>query len=226
MSGAVGGGVGEEVVVQTDLRVDGGVGVHPVDGGALDLAAVGGIAALGLRVVLRQDLDHVAGLVLHAAGAADEVGPLQAALRAGGSTGACTWGRGSPRSPRPRYRGGGRRRPRRVPAAGSMGLFSTCDGLAFPLGVVGDGQLNGTQHRHGPLGVSRSGPPAGSAPGSRTPPWRGSWRRRCGHRSSGWTRGYSPGGAGRTGWASGGRPSRRHSCSSTSLRSLRLDMTV
>ena len=55
-----------------------------MDGGALDLAAVGGVAAPGLRVILAQDLDDVAGLVLHVAGAADEVGTLEAALLAAG----------------------------------------------------------------------------------------------------------------------------------------------
>ncbi len=52
---AVGRGVGEQVVVQADLGVHGVLRVHPVDRRALDLAAVGGVAAAGVGVIGRID---------------------------------------------------------------------------------------------------------------------------------------------------------------------------
>ena len=82
------GGVGvnsvEQVVVQTDLCVHSGLGIHPVDGSALDLAAVGGIAAPGLGIVGSKNLHHIAVFVGDAAGALDQVGTLQTALGAVG----------------------------------------------------------------------------------------------------------------------------------------------
>ena len=51
---------GEQPVVQGDGGVDGVVGRHPVDGG-LHLAAVGGRAALGGRVVAHVQAQEVAG---------------------------------------------------------------------------------------------------------------------------------------------------------------------
>ena len=52
--------VGEQVVVQPHLRVDGGGGIHPMDGGTPHLPAVSGVAAPALRVVLRQHLGDAA----------------------------------------------------------------------------------------------------------------------------------------------------------------------
>src|SRR5699024_1162890 len=68
----VGIGVGEQVVVQTDLGVHGGGGVHPVDGGALHLAAVGGITAPAVGIVGGKDLGDIAVFILGTAGALDE----------------------------------------------------------------------------------------------------------------------------------------------------------
>src|SRR5699024_6538851 len=70
----VGVGIGEEIVVQPHLGVHGGGGVHPVDGGALHLAAVGGVAALAVGIVGGEDLGHIAVFILGAAGTLDEVG--------------------------------------------------------------------------------------------------------------------------------------------------------
>ena len=78
----VGVSVEEEVVVQANLCVHSGVGVCPMDGSALDLATVGGIAATGLGVIGSENLDDVAVFVLDATGATDEVCALQAALGA------------------------------------------------------------------------------------------------------------------------------------------------
>ena len=123
-----------------------------MDGGPLHLASVGGIPAPGFRVVLRQDLYHVARLVLDAAGALDQVGPLQAALRTGGIQ-ALILGNGSLQEVlllNIQMLGEG---DRAGPGGRVVGVVLHLHQLAFPLGVVGDGQLNGTQHRHGPLGV-------------------------------------------------------------------------
>ena len=78
---AVGCGVAEQLAVNTHLGVQRGRGVDPVDRRALNLAAVGGIAARRVRVVLGVDLDDVAIFILLAARAGDEVRALEAALR-------------------------------------------------------------------------------------------------------------------------------------------------
>ena len=79
---AVGCGVAEQLAVNTHLGVQRGRGVDPVDRRALNLAAVGGIAARRVRVVLGVDLDDVAVFILLAARAGDEVRALEAALGA------------------------------------------------------------------------------------------------------------------------------------------------
>ena len=53
--GGVGGSCMEQVLVQANLGIHSGLGIHPVDGGTLDLAAVSGIAAAGLGIVGGQD---------------------------------------------------------------------------------------------------------------------------------------------------------------------------
>ena len=81
---AVGLGVGEEVLIQAHLGVDRCFAVDPVDRRALDLAAVGGVAAAGIGVIRRVNfLDAAVGGLL-AAGAGDEIRTLQTALRAVG----------------------------------------------------------------------------------------------------------------------------------------------
>ena len=75
----VGIGIVEEIGILTDLGVGAGFGVHPMDGSALDLPAVGGIAALGVGIVGSQDLGDIAVFVGDAAGALDDVGALQTA---------------------------------------------------------------------------------------------------------------------------------------------------
>ena len=78
---AVGLRVGEEVFVQTNLGVNGSLAVNPVNGCALDLAAVGRVAAAGIGVIRRVNfLDAAVGGLL-AAGAGDEIRALQTAFR-------------------------------------------------------------------------------------------------------------------------------------------------
>ena len=66
---------GEQIAVETDFRIDSGLNVRPVNG-TLDLPAIRRIAAAGLRVVFRIDLDYIAVRILFAAGAAHDVGGL------------------------------------------------------------------------------------------------------------------------------------------------------
>ena len=73
----------EQIVVETNLGVDRGVCVDPVDGRALDLAPVGRITAAPLGVILAVDLRHTAVGVLLAAGAGDQIRALEANLEAG-----------------------------------------------------------------------------------------------------------------------------------------------
>ena len=75
-------GVGKEIVIDSYLGVRAVVGIHPVDRGALDLAAVSGIAAAAFRIIFAEDLDDISVLVLAAAGAGDEIRPLQTDLKA------------------------------------------------------------------------------------------------------------------------------------------------
>ena len=70
--GAVRIRVGEQIVVEPDLRLHGGFRVHPMEGGALDLPSVGRVAAPGIRVVGAGDGRDIALRVLFAAGAGDE----------------------------------------------------------------------------------------------------------------------------------------------------------
>ena len=72
----------EEAVVEADLDVAGVFFGDPMDG-ALDLAAVRGIAAAGGGIVGTGDFGDVAGGVLLAAGAGHEVAPAEADLLAG-----------------------------------------------------------------------------------------------------------------------------------------------
>ena len=60
LAGGVGIGIVKQVIVLTDLGLAAVVGIHPVDGCALDLPAVGGVAPLGGGVVGGQHLHHVA----------------------------------------------------------------------------------------------------------------------------------------------------------------------
>ena len=82
LAGGIGIGIVEEVVVLTHFGVQTVVGIHPVDGGTLDLAAVGRIAAAGLGIVGGQNLGDVAVFVGDTAGALNEVSTLQTALGA------------------------------------------------------------------------------------------------------------------------------------------------
>ena len=67
-------GVGEQVVVQPHLGVHGGGGVHPMNGRALHLPAVGGVAAPAVGIVLGQNGGDVARRIGLIAGALDHIG--------------------------------------------------------------------------------------------------------------------------------------------------------
>ena len=122
-----------------------------MDGGTPHLPAVSGVAAPALRVVLRQHLGDAAVLVLHAAGAADEIGPFQAALRSIGVEPLVLGHRGLQEivGLDPEVAGEGD-----LPGAGGgvQGVVLHGNSLTFPLRIVGDGQPDGPDHRHGPLG--------------------------------------------------------------------------
>ncbi len=120
--------------------------------GALDLAAVCRVAAPGIGIIFRIDLRDAAIVVLFAAGAGDEISALQAALRAAGEQTLIL----------------GHRRLQKVLALhiklpgegdgmgavlGAVGVVFHLEGLALPLGIVGNDQLHGPQHRHHPAGV-------------------------------------------------------------------------
>ena len=61
---SVGIGIGEEIVIESDLCVNTVGGVDPVNGCALDLAAVGRIAAAAFRVILTVNFLYAAVRVL------------------------------------------------------------------------------------------------------------------------------------------------------------------
>lgn len=67
--GGIGLRIGEEVVILAHLSLDAVFFVDPMDRRALDLAAIGGIAAAGVRIVSRVDFHDISILVLFAAGA-------------------------------------------------------------------------------------------------------------------------------------------------------------
>ena len=141
----------EQILVLTDFGVHSGFGIHPVDGGTLDLAAVGGIAAAGLGILGGQNLDDVAVFVGVVAGAGDEVCTLQAALQAVGIQ-ALVLGHGSgqeiggldPQVPGEGDLAGA--------VLGAAGVVLHDQLLGLTLGVVGDGELDGLQNRHDTLG--------------------------------------------------------------------------
>lgn len=126
-------GIGEQIAVQPYLGVGAVVCIDPVYCCALDLAAVGRIAAAAFGIVGREDLGDIAVGVFYAAGAGDEICTLQAAL-------------GAVRI-KPLYLGTGTSRKSSdsihklrekvtflVPASGSLGLFSTSSSSLCPSG--------------------------------------------------------------------------------------------
>ena len=66
----------EEPVVFTDGCLDGVRGLDPVDC-ALDLSSIGGVSALGIRVVCAPELHHISGGVLDHLLALDEISPAE-----------------------------------------------------------------------------------------------------------------------------------------------------
>ena len=149
--GGVGVGVGKEVVVEPHLGVNGGGGVHPVDGGALHLPAIGRVTAPTVRIILGSDLGHISIFIRFIANALDEIRAFQAALRAAGEQ-ALIFGdrlsheviRLDPQAAGERHLPG--------PGGGVQRIVLHGDGLRLSRGIVGDGQLDGPQDRHDPLG--------------------------------------------------------------------------
>ena len=84
LAGSIGIRIIKKIGVLADLSIGTGLGIHPMDGGTLDLPAIGGVAALGLGIIGGQNLGDVAVFVLDAAGAGDQISTLQAALRSVG----------------------------------------------------------------------------------------------------------------------------------------------
>ena len=123
-----------------------------MEGGALYLPAVRRVAAGALRVVGSQDLHHLAVLVLDTAGAADEVGALQAALGAAGVQ-ALELGHRLLQEVLPLDIQGAGEGDGPLPLLGLVGVVFHGEGLALALGVILDGELHWVQHRHDPAGV-------------------------------------------------------------------------
>ena len=151
LSGGIGIGVVKEVAVLADLAVHAVVGIHPVNGCALDLPAVSGIAAPAVGIVGCQNFGNLAAFIRDAAGALDDVGTLQAALGAVGVQ-TLVFGNGLSQEVVPLdpevtgeadFPGTG---------LGIVGIVLHLEGLALALGVVGNGQLYGVKNGHDPLG--------------------------------------------------------------------------
>lgn len=144
---AVGRRVAEQLAVNAHLGIERGRGIDPVDRRTLDLAAVGGIAARGVRVVLGVDLDDVAVFVLLAARAGDEVCALETALRAVRRQTLVLGHRDFHEivglDPALAGEGDLVRAGRRI---GRVVLDR--DGLALALGIVRDDELHRVQHTH------------------------------------------------------------------------------
>ena len=76
----IGIGIIKQIAVLTDFRIHGGIGIHPMDGGTLDLAAISGVTAPGFGIVGCQNFHDITVLVLDATGTLDQVCALQTAL--------------------------------------------------------------------------------------------------------------------------------------------------
>ena len=150
LAGGVRFGIGEEHIVEPDLGVGAVVRVHPVDRSA-HLAPVGRVAAAGLGVVFAEDLRHVAVRVLHAAGAADDVGAFEAHLVARIEAVILLDRLFHEIVLLDPERAGERDRAR----AGVFGdgVILNIEKLGLSLGIVRDRELHGTEHRHDALGV-------------------------------------------------------------------------
>ena len=80
LAGGIGIGIVKEVRILTNLGIDCGLGIYPVDGSALDLTAVSRITATGFGVVGGKYFGDIAILVGVVTGTLNEVSALQAAL--------------------------------------------------------------------------------------------------------------------------------------------------
>ncbi len=117
-------GIGEQIAVQPYLGVGAVVCIDPVYRCTLDLAAVGRISAAAFRIVGREDLGNIAVGILNAACAGDEICTLQAALWAFGIK-PFVLGTGASRKSSDSIHKLREKVTFRVPASGSLGLFST-----------------------------------------------------------------------------------------------------
>ena len=119
--------------------------------GTLDLAAVGGITAAGLRIIGAQHFGDVAVRVLHTAGTLHQIRALQAALRTVGGQSLVLGHRDLHKV--------FRLDPQMAREGDLMGALRRVGGvvlhreyLALALGIVGHRQLHRMQHRHSALG--------------------------------------------------------------------------
>ena len=149
--GSVGVGVGEQIIIEADLGVHRRGGIHPMNRCTLDLPAIGGVAAPALRVILGSNLGHIAVFVRFVANALDQIRALQAALRAVGGQTLVLGDRLShkvigldPQTAREGYLTG--------TGGGVQRIVLHGDGLRLTSGIVGNGQLDGPQNGHHPLG--------------------------------------------------------------------------
>ena len=122
-----------------------------MNGRALHLPAVGGVAAPAVGVILGSDLGHITVFIRLIADALDEIRTLQAALRAVGGQTLILGDRLShkvigfdPQAAGEGYFPG--------PGRGVQRIVLHGDGLRLTGGIVGDGQLDGPQNSHHPLG--------------------------------------------------------------------------
>ena len=144
--------ISEEVGVEANLSVGAVVCINPMDGSALDLAAVGGISAVGLGVVGAENLGDVAIGVLHTAGAGDEVSALQTALGAAGVQ-TLILGNGNLQEIIGLNVNLTGEAYKALAGLGIVGVVLNLYHLGLALGVVGDGELDGTENAHYTLSV-------------------------------------------------------------------------
>ncbi len=145
----VGSLVSKQIIVKSDLCVQGGGGVHPVEGSPLDLSPVRRVTSLTFRVIGGQDLGHVPPSVLNAPGTGDKVGSLQPAFRTTGVKPLIlgNWLLKKVLSFHPQVPGEGDR-----PGSGALvsGNIFDLKGLRPPLGIVSNGELDRPEDCHDP----------------------------------------------------------------------------
>ena len=215
----------EQAVVEARLRGHRVGGRDPVDR-PLDAPALASLAAAARGVV---GASHLGDL---AASARPSRRSCSGRCRRSGDAPRCPGTAGSTwaAAPRGRRRARSRGRARTAPCADAhgrvLGIVDRLELLHLPLRIVLDDEPDRPEHRHDTRARGDSDPPARSARGAPGRPRCWPSRRRCARRSPGSPPACSPGGGGRRGSASAGRPSRRTCPSWTSRSRRRLLITV